>query len=203
MNTNLNYPGVREALSLEGKWFGGSRSLEEQMLGLELMLAIAAEKGTLLDLGCAEGDIAEEFYKAGSRVIHGCEILIERIETARRLWPVDARPAPIFFTCDLDAFDRFVSVNRMSFLPRYDLVLALSIAHKLERPDMFLWRCARLTGRRLAVRLPNKVIEDARSGGRPLDVPSFLSKRCMRLIAEPKTCRGEWLGIFERVAPAA
>lgn len=184
----------RKALSLEGRWFGGARTLEEQMIGLDTVRRHAAQGASVLDLGCAEGHIAGALIRAGATVVHGCEILIDRVEAARK----HCAPSGLFFTCDLDGFDLFYTVNRQTLLDRYGVVLCLSIAHKLSAPDRFLARCARLAGGILAVRLPSYVIDDARSGNRPLHVPEFLGKRGLRMLESNSGPRGEWVGVFRR-----
>lgn len=180
-------------------WFGGCRGLEEQLAGLAPVLERAAG-ARVLDLGCAEGHIAAEFVKRGAAGVSGCEILVERVEAAR----AHVGRAGLFFSCDLDYFDKFIAANPGLFRARYDIVLALSIAHKLAEPEKFLWRICRLAKAVLAIRLPDPVLNDARSGHRPLDVPAYVTRRGFVLESENRAHpRGEWLGIFRRDPPAA
>lgn len=178
-----------------GAWFGGDRTLDEQLLGLESVLAGAAGK-TVIDFGCAEGFIAHRFHCAGAARVDGCEMLIDRVEEARR---INDGYRGTFFACDLDAFERVYVVNRPPLLFLYDVVLVLSIAHKLTAPDVFLSRLARMTAETMVVRLPSRVLKDKRSGDRAIDIPHFLSRRALDLVAEPSTCRGEWMGVFRKV----
>lgn len=179
-------------------WFGGHRSAAEQMLGLDSVFAYAGE-ASVLDLGCADGDIALEFMRRGAGPVHACEIMISRIRTAhRRRPPLFSNDHPLYFTCDLEHFAEFYDVNRDVLLPRYGIVLALSIAHKLKRPEFFLRQCCNLAAGMLAIRLPSPAIDDPRSSNVKLDVRAYVTNRGFALEAAPPTCRGEWLGIFRR-----
>lgn len=174
------------------RWFGTHRMYCEQIMGLEA-LSRGAQGKTVLDLGCAEGEIGAAFLAAGAKLVHGAEIMIDRAEAARA-------NLTLAFSCDLEYFREFYDVNRHKLLTRYDVVLALSIAHKLRRPDTFLHSCCNLAGQHLAVRLPTPILDDARSNHMGLDVRAHIEARGFTLETVPPTCRGEWLGIFRRVA---
>jgi len=162
----------------------GDRTLEEQLLGLDLVLAEAAGS-TVLDLGCAEGLIGREFALRGATV-HGLTIVETEVEAGR------------VFCAGLP-----VQIDRCNLMDpawpvagSFDIVLALSIAHKMWDPYAFLRQVHGRAQRMIAIRLPNRVHNDARSNHQPIDpVRAFTD---FDLIAEPVTCRGEWLGIFKR-----
>lgn len=127
-------PGVQE----------GERTLTEQLEGLEPALAACAGK-TVLDLGCAEGLIAQVCIERGARRVHG----------------VDANPVMVDRAAALGlARASFEHVN-LNHLPegfiecaRADIVLALAIIHKLHEPAASLAVLAGCARERLAIRLP-------------------------------------------------
>jgi ribosomal protein L11 methylase PrmA len=176
-----------------GRWFGGDRQTAEQLLGLDYLLDRCRGR-SVIDLGCAEGAISTKFLNAGAAPVHGCEILLHRIEAARK-----GEPRGLFWTMDLNHFRAFHDVNRTCMLDRYEIVLALSIAHKLAEPEIFLDHCANLATRYVALRLPARIINDKRSGGRDIDARRRIEKAGFEVVAEPKTCRDEWLCILEKV----
>lgn len=110
-------PGIREH---------ADRTLEEQMLGLDLALAEADGK-TVLDLGCAEGLIGREFAKAGAVDVLGIESLEDHLAVAR-LACADAPQV------------RFERAYLQDWIPAheppevFDIVLALGIIHKIADP---------------------------------------------------------------------
>jgi len=114
----FDIPGVRR----------GDRTLKEQLMGLEPALAECKGK-TVLDLGCAEGLIAREFARAGAASVLGIELLQAHIVVAQ----VQCRDYPQvrFIRSHLDDYIK----TRESF-PKYDIVLALGIIHKLLDPNI-------------------------------------------------------------------
>lgn len=117
-------PGVRPE---------GDRTLAEQIIGIADALAEARGK-TVLDLGCAEGLISLEFAKAGASRVEGIESLDSHLEIARAV----CAGYPITFT---QAYlqDWIVKYPKP---PKYDIVLALGIVHKMKVPgDLLAWAC--------------------------------------------------------------
>jgi SAM-dependent methyltransferase len=174
-------------------WFGNHRTLAQQLVGLEPALERASGRA-VLDLGCAEGDIAGEFLRRGAALAHGCEALITRVEAARRKFP--AAPA-VFFSADLEDFDGVYDRNRDFFLQRYDIVLLLAILQKMREPQKLLNAAVNLAGEALAIRLPKPVIDDARSGNVPFDVPQFLRACHLREIRGTDP-RGDYVAVWTR-----
>ena len=108
----------------------GDRTLEEQMMGLAPALAEVKGK-TVLDLGCAEGLIAREFALAGADHVHGIELLATHLEVAAKACEGIGN---ISFQCAHLA--EFIEKNPQP--PKFDIVLALGIAHKLSKPCMLI-----------------------------------------------------------------
>lgn len=186
----------------EGKgWFEipgaqkGDRTLKEQIRGLGTLLKNAQGK-TVLDLGCAEGLIAKWLVDHGAAgTVHGCEIVASRVEHARHIFKdYDAK----FNVVDLENLAEHVAAHAGEFLPRYDIVLLLSIAHKFRHPDRFLNTAAKMCGDWLAIRLPDWVLCDARSRNKAIDIPTFFRVRGFKMVEEQRGPRKEWVGLFRR-----
>ncbi|MGO1079952.1 methyltransferase domain-containing protein [Inquilinus sp. CA228] len=179
-------------------WFdapgvAGDRTLAQQMVGLDHLVQ-AAPGRTVLDLGCAEGLIGLVLMRAGAVALDGIDLVHNRIVAAGR--NAEAAGVEARYWCqDLDGFADWAPED---LAPRYDLVLALSIAHKLARPDRFLEAAAARCDGLLAVRLPAPVIQDRRSGFVPVDVPALLDRAGFDLEATPAGSLGEWIGLFRR-----
>lgn len=194
--------GKRDNYDPKGKgWFAlegrqkGDRSLREQLIGLESLYPQVAGR-SLLDLGCAEGLIALELLRAGAALAHGIEVVQSRVVMARQLAAEAGFGARTRYERgDLDSF----ATQPPAWLERtYDVVLVLSIAHKMADPAAFLRAAGAHTGDILAVRLPKPVIVDVRSGHKPCDVPALLAEEGFRPPRAAAGPRGEWVGIFER-----
>jgi hypothetical protein len=167
----------------------GARRLEDQLLGLDQLFQVA--HGVVLDLGCAEGLIGKTMLESGCDMLHGVEIVPERIERAERF--LRHYPAE-FWVHDLEKMDSLVPQLRI----KYDVVLALSIAHKLRRPEQFIRAAAGLSDDLFAIRLPQPVICDKRSGRVPLDVPKLMSDIGFDAVSEHRGFLDEWIGIYRR-----
>lgn len=169
----------------------GPRTVREQLTGLDLMMR-HARGAAVLDLGCAEGLISRHLCESGARLAHGIEangaIVAVAIEACRG-WPIEIMRGDLR---DLPA------ISALPILPRYEMVLALSILHKVPHPDRLLAFAAARSADWFAIRLPARVLCDPRSGNRPFDIPALLLPD-FALIAEPSGPRGEWVGIFRRV----
>lgn len=131
-------PGVQE----------GDRTVDEQLLGLDAALAACKGK-TVLDLGAAEGLISAAFARAGAAEVFGVELVKEHVETGRAVCvglPVKLLQA------ELAAYARDNLANPRKF----DIVLALGIAHKMHNPGAFLSFAGRSAGELLVFRGPGK-----------------------------------------------
>lgn len=179
-------------MGLRKGWFkidgvqNGDRTVDEQLQGLE-QIDFAGK--TVLDLGCAEGLISRHALTHGAACAHGLEIIGEHVEEARRQCAAFGDRARFW-------------VGDMAFqwpgewLPHYDVVLLLSSLHKLKHPLNALDRVAQIADT-LVIRLPHRVLHDVRSAPLRQDIPNYLAERFV-LTDEPKTCRGEWMGVFVR-----
>lgn len=130
----FHIPGVQE----------GDRTLEQQMTGLASMLDYVKGK-TVLDLGCAEGLISLEAYKAGASKVHAVDVNVDFIPVAQQQGGGVA----------------FVQHNLRAGLPpgfdaQYDVVLALAIIHKMYDPEAFTRQVAGYSRDRVVIRLPRK-----------------------------------------------
>lgn len=156
----------------------GERKLKERIQGLSPLLP-AASGADILDLGCAEGLIGRWVLDVGGgATLRGLDKHQPYVDTARAL--VAGRNGVRFDVCDFDEFEIWRETNEL--LPRYGVVLALNIVHKLARPADFLKSIAGLSSDILALSLPNEVICDVRSGNVRVD-PCRLLRSEFALIA--------------------
>ena len=147
----------------------GDRTLSEQLIGLEPLFELAPGK-TILDLGCAEGLISLELMKAGAVLTHGVEAVGSRVDHAREHF--HGRDAA-FYHADLNDFAHAPPVG---LLESYDIVLLLSIIHKMQDTAAFVRAAAARSKDIVAIRLPDAVIRDKRSNFVPLDVPALMAE---------------------------
>lgn len=130
-------------------WFNRERSLQEQLLGLSEALAEAKGK-RILDLGCAEGLIAQQFVNAGAIRVHACDNNEQYVAAADLV--ADAQPLGAMTV-------EWADLNHGLpdwLLPEYDQVLALAVLHKLKDPGQSIHMAASAVARGglLVIRLP-------------------------------------------------
>lgn len=176
------------------------RTLTDQMRGLRPLVdefRAARTRGrplTCLDVGCAEGLIGIEMAKAGAGQVHGIELVPERVKDANRL-----RGS---LPCTFEVADVSTYQPRQAF----DVVMALSILHKMPDPSATLRRLVGTTcDRMVVIRLPPKdssrqhppwVVVDPRSGNQPHDLSRVLSDMRFNLAEETEGHLGEWIGYW-------
>lgn len=122
----------------------GSRTLEQQIQGLEPALAAAAGK-TVLDFGAAEGLISREFARRGATHVRGLEVIEGHVAEARK------------FCEGLPCEFAVMNLNRLGPAAAgelVDIVLALAIIHKLKRPGEALRNFASYARELVVVRMP-------------------------------------------------
>jgi hypothetical protein len=170
------------------------RTLVDQMRGLRPVVdefRQAAARGrplSCLDVGCAEGLIGMEMAKAGASAVLGVEIVPQRVADATRL------------RGDLPC--TYEVGNVATYQPRrpYDVLLALSILHKLPSPSESLYRLVHSFCRRLVViRLPpgnGPVVIDPRSENVPHDLDQVLRDLGFNLEHEATGYLDEYIGIW-------
>jgi hypothetical protein len=165
-------PGVQE----------GDRSLNEQMLGLDLALASAKGK-TVADYGSAEGLIAFEFDKAGATSVYGCEIVSGHVEVAKSIAAEKDRCVCRFECINIDTLVKRER-ERGEIWP-YDISLALAILHKLSNPEAAIDFIADATREMIVVRFPIGrcgSFRDVRSQDRFIDVDARLSVKGFKVL---------------------
>ena len=138
----------------------------DRLEGLDPVFEFAPGR-RILDLGCHRGMIGYEFARRGATVIHGFDLYAPGISAAKEIFadiPVESR----FETADL-ALGRTAFLHQFGdmLLPRYEVVLLLSILQHLrrqmERRDVidFLDFVLDRTAEYLVLRMPNhQRIED-------------------------------------------
>lgn len=170
------------------------RTLQDQIIGLRPIfdeIKAFRAKGrplTVLDLGCAEGLIGMELAKAGAAHVHGVEIMLQRVQAANRL----RGSLPCSFEHN--------KVDYYKPKRAFDVVLALSILHKMPSPSETLRGLVQHTCDRLVViRLPpgnGPVVKDRRSGNVPHDLDAVLRSLGFNLEQETEGHLSEWIGYW-------
>lgn len=170
------------------------RELVDQMRGLRPVVdEFRAWKArgkplTGLDVGCAEGLISIEMAKAGAIQMHGIEVVPERVADGNRL-----RGS---LPCSFEV------ANVSTYTPKrpYDVLLALSILHKLPDPSATLYRLVHNYCQRLVViRLPGgrgPLVIDPRSRNEPHDLDQVLQDLGFNLEHQTDGHLQEWIGVW-------
>lgn len=133
-------------------WFrvagqSGDRTPEEQLKGLQPALAVCNGK-RVLDLGCAEGAISREFAMSGAHVF-GLDMLEDHLAVARQICQ---GMTVKFVRSELAEW-----IRNHPEPEQFDIVLALSVAHKLHHPGMLITFAARSAREMVVFRGPGKV----------------------------------------------
>lgn len=188
-------------------WFdigrgASERSKHSQMQGLRHVfdeVRTARQRGqqlSVLDAACAEGVIGLELLKAGAVALHGFELVPERVRDANRL------------RGDLPATFEVGDINTWHPQRSYDVVLALSILHKLPDPTTVACGLANACNRMLVIRLPppaegdeGGVIRDRRSNFVPHDLRAALAPLGFNLEEETSGYLKEWIGFWRKKWP--
>lgn len=175
----------------------GDRTVEYQLTGLETV-AEAFKGRTVLDLGCAEGLIGRHCVQAwGAERVDGVTAIQYEIDEAlRQCAGLPQRFILHDLRWNLEALDQKLD-------PGYDVVLLLSILHKVRKPmELLEWATAKAR-QMVVIRLPAPTIVDARSFNVPAPVREWMNERFLP-IGEPTTCiepvrmKPEWMGIWLR-----
>ncbi|APH72669.1 hypothetical protein BSQ44_15845 [Aquibium oceanicum] len=140
-------------LGFHGKW-----PKESRLLDIDSLLPFCAE-ANVLDIGCAEGLIAQKLMEAGANSVHGFDIDPGRILSARALtahWPeADFRADTILPWADFAG--RHADLLRAS----YDVVLFLAVYQHLsaDKRDTVLDSLLAMSNDVFAIRTPDRLFE--------------------------------------------
>jgi trans-aconitate methyltransferase len=139
-------------------WFGGDRTVAQQMVGLERLMEYVSGK-TVLDVGCAEGDIAYACHKNGASYVHGVEFRELAYKAAVKQFSVKSRVS-------------FAREDANVWSPGFawDIVLLLAVLHKLRDPTQSLIRLANSCKDLCVIKVPDSdwpILRDDRSGNKP------------------------------------
>jgi SAM-dependent methyltransferase len=171
----------------------GERTLEEQMTGLDLLLGQVKDK-TVMDLGCAEGLIAEQVANAGAKRVIGVESIAGHVMQARRLVK---SLACTFHVRDLNDPDTQNWIRGR----RPDVTLMLAVLHKLAHPETALLAFAEATRELAVIRLPLGSTGQfiTKFTKRPCDVNAIMAARGFRIDHDTPGPRGERVQYWRRV----
>lgn len=167
----------------------GDRTLQQQLQGLDDLIAMVKGK-TILDVGCAEGQITLACLRAGALLGHGIEIVPGHIAEAKKY--VDH-----WYDTQFEVAD----ANDYKPQGMYDIVLMLAILHKLKNPTEAARRYARACKELCVVRLPPKdapTVIDERSGFVPHHIDDAM---CLEGFVLKNVVAGpfnEWTGYYYR-----
>lgn len=175
-------------MKTKNPWFNHARSVEEQLKGLDP--AIMAARGKhVLDVGCAEGLIGRHFVDfGGAQSCDGIDNQLWLLEAARS--NCVGRPMEFHFG-NAEEIDKWWGSRKT-----YDIVLLLSIIHKVHSPRRLLRAVSGLAREMIAVRVPKRSFHLKR-GTELFDMREIMPKE-WKLADEQLGPRGEWVGIFRR-----
>jgi SAM-dependent methyltransferase len=108
---------------LHGRW-----PPEIRLSGLEQLMGACSGK-SVLDLGTAEGLIAYRFLQRGAALVHGFDIVSDRVSAARRICGEFQNAS--FWRADLSDWCGFRAEHAEHLLVQYDVVLYLGLHHHL------------------------------------------------------------------------
>jgi SAM-dependent methyltransferase len=181
-------------------WFrikGLPRTLQEQLVGLDLVREACADRKSVLDLGCAEALIAADMIACGAYWVDALDCNPALLKVAADIHkPMIEAMSLQLHRVDLNHFEAYYERGGLR-RATYDIVLLLSILHKLTKPLAFLEYALSFSSDWVAVRLPDPVIKHRKSNFAPYDVRPVLARN-FDLVAAPGGPRGEWVGIYRR-----
>lgn len=170
----------------------GSRTLDEQLVNLHEILAVAKGK-TVLDLGCAEGCISKVFAEQGAARVDGLSIVQGEIDIGRKL----CKGLPVnLWQCDLGELGAWNDRYPDRLLLKYDIVLLLSVIQKVQDMGKLTDQAIALTGEWIVFRA-GPVITNWRQEFRPYHLWERLLQEFALTFQGPGP-QGETVGIFRR-----
>lgn len=164
----------------------GDRTLEEQMTGLDSLIAEVPGK-TVLDIGCAEGLISLALADAGAARVHGIDVIPRNIRDAKLL----RGDRPVTF--DISDANEYVPEP-------HDIVLLLAVLHKLRHPASACRRLANAAKSLCVMRIGKAGLHftDVRSNFVPQDIGAVMSELGFTLYLETKGPHGDPTYFFRR-----
>jgi predicted TPR repeat methyltransferase len=136
-------------LGLFGRW-----PLEIRLSGLGGLVGTCSGK-SVLDLGTAEGLVANRFLQNGTSLLHGFDLMMERVLAARHICGKFQNAA--FWQADLSDWNKFRLDHAEHLLGGYDIVLYLGLHHHLpiDGRASTLRGAAAMSGDVFALRTPD------------------------------------------------
>lgn len=177
--------------NLWGKWDPSLR-----LDGLKQLFENSKD-ATVLDLGAAEGVIASYFAKNECKLIHGFELVEDRVKVAQNILSKTPVVQFAFHQAKLITWNQFIEQFKSIVLPQYDIVLFLGLYHHLlkEKRLKILYGALEKSKSWFAIRTPESLAKAD-------DIQNKIVKKGFQLAFEEKASPEEnlgWLGIFKRV----
>jgi SAM-dependent methyltransferase len=91
-------------------------------------LLTRCRQASVLDIGCNRGRVADEFYRNGAKIVHGCDIDAECIHVARHLF-ADLRMVESKF----EVVDLAEGPKALAPFGQYHIIVMLATYHKIKR----------------------------------------------------------------------
>lgn len=180
----FSVPGIRER---------GDRTLDEQIDGVRPGLLMAPRK-TVLDLGCAEALISREFALAGASRVLGIELIESHVKVARQVC-ADVPQVEIVHAHLADYMKAHPDPEQ------FDIVLALSVIHKMHHPRILLEYAARSAKNLLLFRPPIHAVggvTKSKHSSKSCNVPNTLAAQGFYLEHVEPGCRNEPVQYWRR-----
>lgn len=166
----------------------GDRTLEEQLTGLEPLVAEIPGK-TVFDCGCAEGLIALHLADKGAAHVLGIDVIERNVTDARAL------------AAKREQAVTFEWANADMYKPRpVDVVLLLAVLHKLQQPAAACRVLADAARELCVIRIGHAGLHftDVRSGYVPQDIGAVMDELGFRLAEQTKGPHGDPTYYFRR-----
>lgn len=169
------------------------------MMGLDPALAVA-KGASVIDLGCAEGSISRAFAAAGASEVLGVELLQDHINVARTVCKAHSQVS--FVVSELGEY-----IRQRPEPKRFDIVLMLSVAHKLKDPGLIVTFAGKSTRKLLAFRGPNRYVPwkgrlRSKFGDGECNVTALLKAEGLEEGETIEGARGEMVQYWHRISGA-
>jgi SAM-dependent methyltransferase len=147
---------------LSGLFYSNPRKAQARKLSRRIQLDRIGDRirgRTVLDLGCAEGYVAELLLQRGASLVHGIDINRRRVRCAAAALTGDRAR---FFVANLETGDLDKLIDSGGLGPAYDVVVLCSVYHKLraDKRAEILRRCLRLSETTFVCRVPAAFVDE-------------------------------------------